>query len=116
VIEQPRQREQPFERRRYQRFALRCKCWLEGEDASIYASTADVGLGGLFLRSAVPIAPGVSVEVELGSRDGRRSVLAGGVVTRTVPAAPGRRHGIGVEFSAIEGGLDALAALLQRAS
>lgn len=102
------------ERRRYQRYALRCACWLEGQTTSIYATTADVGLGGLFLRSAIPVPRGLSVDVEVKTRDGDVRVLGGGVVTRAVRAKRGQRYGIGVEFTDLEGGEDALLRLLRR--
>lgn len=103
----------PTERRKYQRFALHCKCWLEGDEVTIFGTTADLGLGGLFLRSAVPIDRGFTVEIQLHSRDAERRLIACGVVTRTVRATPGRRHGLGVEFLEVRGGRGALTSFLE---
>jgi len=94
------------ERRRYERYAVRCDCWLERDEASIYGPTADVGLGGLFLRTAVPIPHGHPVDVVLTVAGG--SVKASGVVTRAVPPQQGTRHGVGVEFLEISAGESAL--------
>lgn len=96
------------ERRRYQRYAVRCSCWLERDEAALCATTADIGLGGLFLRSAVPMPHGASVEVVLDLEGGFPRVLAQGVVTRAVPSQRGVRHGIGVEFTLIRDGHDTL--------
>jgi hypothetical protein len=86
------------ERRRYLRYALRCECWLESEGESLFATTADVGLGGLFLRTAVPMDLGQRVRIALCMKPDRESVEMQGLVTRTVPARHGHRHGIGVQF------------------
>ena len=86
------------ERRQYLRYALRCECWLESEGESLFATTADVGLGGLFLRTALPIGLGQRVQVALCLKPDRDSVEVEGLVTRTVPARHGHRHGIGVQF------------------
>ena len=85
------------ERRRYLRYALRCECWLESDGGSLFATTADVGLGGLFLRTAVPIDLGQRVRIALCMKPDRESVEMQGLVTRTVPARHGHRHGIGVQ-------------------
>jgi hypothetical protein len=102
------------ERRRYQRFAVRCRCWLESDDASLFAQTVDVGLGGLFLRTAVPLPEGapVGVTLELG-RDGQ-SLRAEGVVSRNVRPRTGARHGMGVELVQIFDGRVGLERLLGR--
>jgi hypothetical protein len=102
------------ERRRYQRYAVRCRCWLESESASLFAQTVDVGLGGLFLRTGVPLAEGVTVGVtlELG-REGHR-LLAQGVVSRSVRPRLGTRHGMGVELTHVVDGLVGLERLLGR--
>jgi hypothetical protein len=101
------------ERRRYLRHALRCECWLESEGASLFATTADLGLGGLFLRSAVPIGLGQRVRVALCLPDGD-SVEADGLFTRTVRARHGHRHGIGVEFIELGDNADCLRLFLSR--
>jgi hypothetical protein len=96
------------ERRRYQRYAVRCSCWLERAESALYATTADIGRGGLFLRTAVPVPHGTSVDVVLDLEGDLPRVLAEGIVTRAVPRRRGVRHGVGVEFTRIHGGEDAL--------
>lgn len=96
------------ERRRYRRYAVRCSCWLERDESALCATTADIGLGGLFLRTAVPMPHGTSVEVVLDLEGGLSRVLAEGVVTRAVRSERGVRHGIGVEFTRIRDGHDTL--------
>lgn len=99
-----RQSSPASERRRFRRFAVRCECWLERDEASVYGTTADVGLGGLFLRTAVPLPHGHPVDVILDIEGAAEKVVANGVVTRAVPAQVGLRHGVGVEFLDITGG------------
>ena len=96
------------ERRRYSRYAVRCRCWLESDEATIFGPTADVGLGGVFLRSAVPLGEGQRVEVALSIGRKEQAVTAEGIVTRSVRAQHGLRHGIGVEFLRILDGRDSL--------
>jgi hypothetical protein len=101
------------ERRRYQRHALRCECWLEADDMTIFGPTVDVGIGGLFLRSAIPLSSGVVVDVSLRVLGETEPLAARAVVTRRVPAHVGLRHGIGIEFLSITSGNYALTNLLQ---
>ena len=108
------------ERRRYERHALPCECWLENDGLTIFGPTIDVGVGGLFVRTAIPIATGTIVDVTLKFQAGELPPLppieVEAVVTRTVPARAGLRHGIGVEFREVEPGVQALLGLLQRSS
>jgi hypothetical protein len=101
------------ERRRYQRHALRCECWLEGEYITIFGPTIDVGIGGLFLRTAIPVPTGARVDVTLRVIGERIPLAARAVVTRIVPAHTGMRHGVGIEFLRIRHGRTALTSLLQ---
>ncbi|MDD9935607.1 MAG: PilZ domain-containing protein [Myxococcales bacterium] len=101
------------ERRRYDRYAVRCDCWLERDDAAVYGPTADLGLGGLFLRTAIPMHHGQRVEVALSVESAGTPVVARGVVTRTVPAQHGRRHGVGVQFLEFVDGRDSLQRFLK---
>jgi hypothetical protein len=100
------------ERRRYLRYAVRCECWLECDDASVFGSTADLGLGGLFLRTAIPLSQGQRVRVALSLDGAAQAVLAEGLVTRAVRAQHGHRHGVGVEFVDISNGRDGLSLFL----
>jgi len=102
------------ERRRYQRHALPCECWLENDVLTIFGPTVDVGIGGLFVRTAVPVATGTLVVVTLKLNDEPRSIEAPAMVTRRVPAQAGFRYGVGIEFLEVESGVHALLGLLQR--
>lgn len=101
------------ERRRYLRYAVRCRCWLESESATVFGPTADVALGGVFLRTAVPLSEGAQVQVALTLGQDAEPVRARGVVTRAVRARHGLRHGLGVEFVDILDGRDDLRRFLR---
>jgi hypothetical protein len=102
------------ERRRYQRHALPCECWLEGEALTIFGPAIDVGVGGLFLRTAIAMETGALVEVTLKLAGEAAPIAARAVVTRSVPAHAGLRHGLGVEFLEVEQGRATLLDLLQK--
>lgn len=104
------------ERRRYQRHALPCECWLENDALTIFGPTVDVGIGGLFVRTAVPVDTGTLVVVTLKFDVEQRHVEAPAMVTRRVPAQAGFRYGVGVEFLEVEAGVHALLGLLQRST
>jgi len=97
--------------REYQRIAVRCGCWLEHEQATVYGTTVDLGRGGLFLRTALPMPPGVSVRVTL-TLPGQETVIADGMVVRTVTPQAGDRPGLGVRFERLPDGEDSLCAFL----
>jgi hypothetical protein len=99
------------ERRRYERYQVRCECWIESDDASVHGLAADLGLGGLFLRTAVPIEQGHRVEIVIAFGSGTQVLRGQGVVTRSVRAQRGQRHGVGIELTEIYEGADALARL-----
>lgn len=103
------------DRRRYLRYSVQCQCWLESDQATAYGPTADLALGGVFLRTAVPLAQGDQVEVALSIGRKGIAVRAQGVVTRSVRAPQGRRHGVGVEFVRILYGGQRLLNFLGRA-
>ena len=102
------------ERRRYQRHALPCECWLESDELTIFGPTIDVGIGGLFLRTAIPVATGSVVDVTLKVSHDLAPFEAKALVTRSVPARTGLRYGVGVEFMDLEPRVSALLTLLQR--
>lgn len=81
---------------------------------TIFGPTVDVGVGGLFLRTAIPVPTGAVVDVTLKVSGERKPFAARAVVTRSVPAHAGLRHGVAVEFMEIEQGRHALMSLLQR--
>jgi hypothetical protein len=96
------------ERRRYLRYAVRCRCWIESDGSTVFGPTADVGLGGVFLRTAVPLREGQRVDVALAIGHKGSAVTAAGIVTRSVRAQHGSRHGVGVEFVRIFDGRESL--------
>lgn len=104
------------ERRRYQRHALPCECWLENDELTIFGPTIDVGIGGLFVRTAIPVDTGTIVSVTLKFPSELDAIEAEAVVTRAVPAHAGLRYGVGVEFLEVELGVHALLGLLQRSA
>ena len=83
--------------RAYQRVAVRCGCWLEHDLATVYGTTIDLGQGGLFLRTALPMTPGVPVRVTL-EIPGHSPVVAEGCVIHRVAPPDGERPGLGVRF------------------
>ncbi len=97
--------------REYQRIAVRCGCWLEHDEATVYGTTVDLGRGGLFLRTALPMPPGVLVRVTL-QLPGRQTVVAEGKVVRAVSPRTGDRPGLGVHFECLPDGEDSLCAFL----
>jgi uncharacterized protein (TIGR02266 family) len=97
--------------RAYRRVAVRCGCWLEHEAATVFGTTIDVGRGGLFLRTALPMAPGMSVRVTL-QLPGSETVVADGQVVRAVAPHEGDRPGLGVRFERLPEGEASLSAFL----
>jgi uncharacterized protein (TIGR02266 family) len=97
--------------RAYRRVAVRCGCWLEHDFATIFGTTVDLGRGGLFLRTALPMPPGMPVRVTL-RLPGSETVVADGKVVRTVASAEGDRPGLGVRFERMPQGEDSLSAFL----
>lgn len=93
--------------RQYQRVAVRCGCWLEHQDATVFGTTVDIGRGGLFLRTALPMAPGVEVKVTL-KLPGLDPVIAEGQVVRRVSPQAGDRPGLGVRFDQVSVGDESL--------
>jgi len=89
--------------RQYQRVAVRCGCWVEHESATVFGTTVDIGRGGLFLRTALPMAPGLDVRVTL-NLPGRAPVVADGQVVRRIGPADGPRPGLGVRFDSLHEG------------
>ncbi len=96
--------------------SVRCQCWLEGDDLTLYGPTADIGVGGLFLRTAVPVAQGLQVDILLRVSSEATAISARALVTRTVPvrtnARCGARYGVGVEFMEFHKGEQTLSTLL----
>lgn len=88
-----------WNRRRFERLAVHCGCWLEGDSLTVYGRTIDLGRGGLFLRTAVPMTRGARVDIRL-QLPGRVSPLAACGTVVWAGNVDGRM-GIAVEFSAV---------------
>jgi uncharacterized protein (TIGR02266 family) len=86
-----------WNRRRFERLALHCGCWLEAEAITVYGRTIDIGRGGLFLRTAVRMPRGSSVEVRL-QLPGRIDELSASGTVVWAGNVDGRM-GVAVEFS-----------------
>ncbi|HEY6882028.1 MAG TPA: PilZ domain-containing protein [Polyangiales bacterium] len=95
----------------HRRVAVRCGCWLEHEEATVFGTTVDLGRGGLFLRTALPMPPGVAVRVTLRLPD-RETVVADAKVVRIVAPHEGDRPGLGVRFERLPMGEASLSAFL----
>lgn len=88
-----------WNRRRFERLAVHCGCWLEGEEMTVYGRTIDIGRGGLFLRTAVPMPHGSGVEVRLQLPGRLEELSARGTVVWA--GNVDGRMGVAVEFSEI---------------
>ena len=108
LLREPIESRDASDRRRYARHALEGRCWLESDELTLWALTADIGRGGLFVRTAVPMLKGSEVEISLRVRGQTEALCARAVITRAVPARGGARHGVGVEFVKILRGEPAL--------
>ena len=102
------------DRRERTRRTIRCECWLDRAESSLYSPEADVGRDRLFFRTGIPIAAGERVRVSLDFADGSDRVLAQGIVTEIVEASRGQRNGVGVSLSQILEGNDELERHLRR--
>jgi uncharacterized protein (TIGR02266 family) len=89
---------EPWNRRRFERLAVRCGCWLEGEGLTVYGHTVDLGRGGLFLRTAAKVPHGTSVQIALRLPDRDSVVRTSGTVVWSGHA--GGRTGIAVALAA----------------
>lgn len=88
-----------WNRRRFERLAVHCGCWLEGDGLTVYGRTIDLGRGGLFLRTAVPMRHGSRVDIRL-QLPGRVSALAACGTVVWAGNVDGRM-GVAVEFSTV---------------
>ena len=88
-----------WNRRRFERLAVHCGCWLEGDGLTVYGRTIDLGRGGLFLRTAVPMNHGVRVDIRL-QLPGRVSTFAASGTVVWAGNVDGRM-GVAVEFNAL---------------
>lgn len=95
-------------RRKFSRISVRCGCWLEHDEATVFGNTVDLGLGGFFLRTAAPFRQGSRVDVRLNIAGARKPIIAVGTVAWTTETDRGARAGVGVRFHRIASGGDAL--------
>jgi len=100
------------ERRRAKRTLARCDCWLECDEVTIYGFTADIGLSGFFLQTAIPVTPGSKFDIQLRVDESPRPIIARGLVVRSILARRGTRYGVGVEFLQIKRGREELLSFL----
>lgn len=99
------------ERRRHPRVPSRDRCWCEGDDITVYAQIGDLSEGGLFLRTAAPLAPGSRVKLSLGALQG---ALDASVAWRREPPWPPGEAGVGLRFHPRDGRtMEALRRLLR---
>jgi uncharacterized protein (TIGR02266 family) len=97
-------------RRRAERLAVRCGCWLESDDATVFGRTVDLAEGGLLLRTALSLPLGTAVDVRLQLPGHATPVLARGRVARTEASA--RRVGVAVQLEQVRSGAEQLARFL----
>jgi uncharacterized protein (TIGR02266 family) len=90
--------------RQHRRVVVRCGCWLDHASATVFGSTVDLGHGGLFLRTALPMPEGADVRVTLRLPGVPDAVVAQAKVVHRVAAEHGDRPGLGVRFVAVERG------------
>lgn len=104
-------------RRRHSRSRVLARCWIERESITLFGRVVDLGEGGLFLRTAVVLAPGTDVNVQLRSAAGD-AIRAHGTVAWVGFRNDGdiRTRGIGIAFDRIEEGAKQLRALLASGS
>lgn len=98
--------------RRYERIGVELPCRLfipgrEGLSFQAFASSLNLGLGGVFVKSSFLLRKGVDLNVEIALPEGPLSVQAR--VSHLMPLedddAP---SGMGIEFTAVETGREAL--------
>lgn len=101
-------------RRRHARSRVLARCWIERESITLFGRVVDLGEGGLFLRTAVVLAPGTDVNVQLRSPGSGEAIRAHGTVAWVGYRSEGdsRTRGIGIAFDRIDEGEPELQALL----
>lgn len=99
--------------RRHRRVVVRCGCWLDHPDATVFGNTVDLGHGGLFLRTALPMPEGAEVRVTLRLPGVVESVVAQGKIVHRVASEHGDRPGLGVRFVSVERGHALLESFLE---
>jgi hypothetical protein len=90
-------------------------CWVDSERLTVLGPIQDIGVGGLFVRTAVPLTHGDLVELTLRVGGDPDALVARAIVARVVPVRPGYCHGLGLEFLQIHRGQRVLRGLLDGA-
>jgi hypothetical protein len=105
------------DRRRHPRHDLMGHCWIDAPQLTLLGPTHDIGVGGLFVRTAAELELGTPVEVCFRVPGESESVFAHALVARRVPIGFGPPcHGLGLEFVEIAQGQGLLRSLLSRST
>jgi len=89
------------ESRKYPRYQPRLRCWCEADDVTVYARIANLGEGGLFLRTNTPLREGAKAHVRFG--DGPAHEVAADVrVVWTSDGAGKAPPGMGLQFESLD--------------
>ncbi len=89
-------------RRRHPRVEAASRCWVESPGVTLYARLTNVSVGGLFVRTSTPIAPGTPIRVRWSFDDDAETIEARAIVawTREPSEANGAPPGMGLSFQA----------------
>jgi hypothetical protein len=97
------------ERRQHQRVGSSLRCWLRGQERTVYASLRDLSPGGLGLKAPTTFQPGDVAEVLLEDPHHSRSLRARVEVAWSHPDPQNPEHaGTGVRFIEVVEGLELL--------
>ncbi|HKP58174.1 MAG TPA: PilZ domain-containing protein [Polyangiales bacterium] len=103
------------DRRRHPRHDLIGQCWIDAPQLTLLGPTQDIGVGGLFVRTAAQLPLGTTVEVCLRVPGESESLVAEALVARSVPIGLGPPcHGLGLAFVEIARGQGLLRVLLSQ--
>jgi uncharacterized protein (TIGR02266 family) len=102
------------DRRRHRRVTTRAKCWIERDSVTLFGRVLDIGVGGLFLRTAFSLDAGTPVDVYVAPEGSPDRIRARGTVAWSGLRTDGPRpaSGIGVSFESVVDGSAALERLL----
>lgn len=88
------------ERRRFQRYPLKSRCWLEGKTVTMYVEMLNIGRGGAFIKTFSPFPIGDLVKVRWKSiTSGQEFVIPSEVIwRREFSSNPNLPPGMGIKF------------------
>ncbi len=89
------------EQRRNERVASRLRCWCEAEGVTFFARVANLGEGGVFLRTLTPLPPGARTRLRFLLMGERELALEATVVWARNDASAGP-PGMGLAFDALD--------------